>query len=281
MSHPTENKKPQVNPILEGLTSLIMIASVITILITLVLSWTSEKQMESTENFGVMTLAIIAGIAAFVFNKKLTSKRDEWEYKQSIEIKEEKEMRIDDRFFFTRIYKNTDNPSTYLYNYIVSNGTLYQVHPYEDEKFSADYLGVGSVIYAKIIEEDDQLKIIEYTILSRVAPTQYPNNEYQATGTITEKYVGYSPYGLKNQTTADFPRIIADPRLKQNIAKSFQLKLDGAVLQSIKEGRTDKFFLRINRHFEQVSMQDFLNFKTGDIVTFTRNEKTGISSITT
>ncbi|MBL7873569.1 MAG: hypothetical protein JNM78_18260 [Cyclobacteriaceae bacterium] len=279
MTDTTKNKKPYVNPSLERLTNIIIIASILTIFIIIVLSWTSEKHLESLTNFGIMILAIIVGAVAYNFKNNLTKKRNEWEYKQTIKIIEGKELRLDDRFMFTRVYRNADTLETYLYHYLISNGTLYQVNSYEDEKYDKDYLGIGSVIKAKIIEEDEQLKIIEYTAVNKVPQVFRPNNHYKATGIISEKYFGYSPNGIKDQTTADFPNMIVDPRFKLEMAQTIHLKFDGVGLYSMKKGDKDKFFLRINRYFEQVSMEDFLQHKIGDIITFTRNETTGISSI--
>ena len=256
-----------------------VVASGVAVLYSVVRSWMSEKYADSTLNIVTIIGAIVAGILALRWYSHLTRKRDEWDYRHSVQLHDERELVLDDRFVFSRIFRNVDNPSTYLFHYIISGGELFQVHPYEDERFTADSLGVGSIIQAKTISEHDQIKILEYVVVKRVAPTAFPNNRYPASGIIAEKYFGYKPYGIKGQTQADFPRVIADPRAKQLLAASLHLTLQGNVLESQKEGKTDKFYFRINRHFERVSPEDFLRYPLGTDVTFSRNEESEISSI--
>lgn len=274
-----EHQRPVVNPLLETTSKVVIVASVVVVLFTIIRSWTSVKFADSWLSMVAIVGGVFGAFVALRWNRRLTRKRDEWDYRQSAKIVEERDLVIEDSFVFSRIYKNSDSPSTYLFHYLISGGELFQVHPYEDERFAADYLSVGSVIKAKTILEDDQIKILEYAVAKRVAPTAFGNNSYQPSGIITEKYFGYSPYGLVGQTQPDFPRLIADPRAKQRIAASIHLTLRDNVLQSLKEGKTDKFYFRINRHFERVSPEDFLRYPLGTAVTFTRNEKNDISLI--
>lgn len=274
-----EHKRPIVNPLLETTSKVGIMASVVVVLVTIIRSWTSEIFADSWLSMVAIVGGVFGALLALRWNRRLTRKRDEWDYRQSVKILEERELVIEDSFVFSRIFKNVDNPSTYLFHYLISGGELFQVHPYEDERFTNDNLGVGSVIQAKTISEHDQIKILEYVVVKRVAPTAYPNNSYPASGIITEKYFGYKPNGIKGQTQADFPRVIADPRVKQEIAASISLTLRDNVLESQKEGKTDKFYFRINRHFERVSPEDFLRYPLGTAVTFTRNEKNAISLI--
>lgn len=274
-----EHKRPNVNPLLETISKVSILASVVVVLFGVIRSWTSEKFSDSPLSLFALAGGVSGGMMALQWNRRLTRKRDEWDYRQSVQFLEERELVVEDSFVFSRIFKNVDNPSTYLFHYIISGGEIFQIHPYEDERFTADYLGIGSIIKARTISEDNQVKILEYVVMKRVAPIAFANNTYPASGIITEKYFGYKPYGLKGQTQADFPRVISDPRAKQRIAASIRLTLHDNVLQSLKEGKTDKFYFRINRHFEPVSHDDFLRYPTGTAVTFARNEKSDISSI--
>ncbi|MBL7873568.1 MAG: hypothetical protein JNM78_18255 [Cyclobacteriaceae bacterium] len=276
MTASTENKKPYVNPILLGLTYIILIASILSALTALVHSWSSEKETDNPANTTKLLLFIIVGIGAYSFKTSLTKKHDEWDYRQTIKIIEEKELCIDDQFIFSRIYTNTDNPETYLFYYIISNGTLYQVHPNEDEKYRKDYLGVGSSIQAKIINEDDQLKIFTYTLLNKVAQTRHLNNNYEVE-IITEKYFGNLPYSTKSQFTTDFPNLKTDLSSKQRIAQTFHIEFDGARLYNVKEENRDIFSIRINHRFIRVSMEYFLQCKIGDIANLTQYNTKSIS----
>lgn len=276
MTKSSKNNPPDVNPVLLRISLLVFIISIIIIIVMVVRSVMAQRENFSTTIY--LVLAVATGVASLVFTNRLTRARVIWQNKQTIKIDEEKELTIEDQFIFARKYRSADVIYTHLFHYITSKDTLYQVHPYEDEKYIKDNLGIGSVIKARLIQEKGQRKILEYDVVCRESPKENVNASYESTGVITEKYFGFSPSGITTDNRASFHNVITDPQQKR-MSSDVVVVLDQGVLQSKRNGQHDKFYLRINRHVEQVSMQDFLQFKMGDRVTFKRNGQAELSTI--
>lgn len=270
------SNQPYVNPMALRLSQLVLIASIIITIVMIVRSMMSQREDFNTTIY--IVLAIATGVVSLLFTNRLTKARDVWRNKQALKIDEEKDLTIEDQFIFARMYRSADVIYTHLFYYIICQDGLYQVHPYEDEKYIHDNLGIGSVIKARLMEENDQRKVLEYDVVDRKTPKENPNAAYEATGVITEKYFGFSPSGIESANRASFHNVITDPQQKQ-LSRDVHVVLEQQVLQSTRNGKDDKFYLRINRHIEQVSMVDFLKFKMGDRVTFKRDEQAGLSTI--
>lgn len=277
MKKSSNSNQPYVNPIALQLCQLVLITSIIITIVMIVRGIMSHRENFNTTIY--IMLAIVTGVVSLLFMNRLTKARDIWKNKQNIKIDEEKDLTIEDQFTFARIYRSADVIYTHLLYYIISQEALYQVHPYEDEKYVKDNLAIGSVIKARIVQENGQRKVLEYDVVHKMTPKENPNAAYEATGVITEKYFGFSPSGKDSANRASFHNVITDPQQK-HLSSDVHVVLEPRLLQSKRNGKNDKFYLRINCHIEQVSMEDFLKFKMGDRVMFKRDEQPGLSAIT-
>lgn len=277
MTKSSNDNEPYVNPIALRLSQLVFIASIITAIVMIVRGVMSQRENFNTTIY--IVLAVATGVVSLLYTNRLTKAREIWMNKQTLKIDEEKELTIEDQFIFSRIYRSADVIYTHLFYYIISQDALYQIHPYEDEKYVRDNLGIASVIKARITHENGQRKVLEYDVVYRGAPREIPNAGYEATGVITEKFFGFAPSGRETTNKLSFHNVITDPQQKQ-MSSDVHVVLEQRVLQSTRNGKNDKFYICINSHVEQVSMEDFMKFKMGDRVTFKRDEQIGLSTVT-
>ena len=269
--------RPRVSPILEWFSVIMLLAGVLGMISIIFYSYMGSKELNALLQAGLLMASVLISYSGWRFNRHLTYRRDEWDYRKSAAIIAERELVVEDQFVVSLITANNDTQATCLYSWIFSRGQLYMLHPYEEERFVADRLANGSVIRAKLVNENDQLKIIEYAVVTPVLPASSPNNLMNTTGHITEKYFGFPPNGLTDLTRANFPGIISDARIRIGYSANLCLsvKADGIHVDS--GPKLEKCFVRVNGYFEQVTGVDFLQFRAGDKVMFIRNEGTGIS----
>jgi len=178
-----------------------------------------------------------------------------------------KEIQIEDFFTLSHSSRRNDCTFTYLFHFVVSADVIYQIHPFAENRFMADGIGKGSVLSATVIQEQRQLKIIDYfvTNLRPIPPVVYTE---LTSGFIAGKYCGTRPLAIDAHCNPRYPMVVTDPLQKLQATCDVCPKI---VNRRITTGRyPEKFFFRINCHFEEVSPEDFLHFKFGDEVTFIR-----------
>lgn len=269
--------RPKVNPIMEGLSVVLFFAAIITAVVVVVSSWFSDYRVDDSTLLIVLFASFLVAFSAWRYYRSITFIRDEWDYRKSAVVLGEEVLTINDQFCLSQKFRSSDNPSTCLLTWIVSGGRLYMVHPFEEEKFRSQNLGIGSVIRASMINENGQFKIFSFAVITKSEPNARPNNLMKSTGVITEKYYGSAPSGLADLVEADFPGIIRDARINQDYSATIRLSIDQKGIRVTSGPLLNSYFVRINGYFEQVSAADFLAFRTGDVATFIRDEKTGFS----
>jgi|GEM_PF-2324457 len=270
--------KPPVNPLLLSLTRWGMIIFALLVPVTIIYGWITPKD-DADETFLWSLGAIIMFFISFRIYRKISAPVDEWNFRNSVSVIREELLTIDDLFTVSCILRNGDTTNTYLFLYFISNQVVYQVHPYEAEKFERCGMGPGSIVKVKLIEEHHQLKVVNFELVSLHA-RPFSTGSYHATGFITEKYCGLPPQGINGDLTPNFTGVVRDPRLLMDVSVNIHpVFKDGRIIQAIGT-HPDQYYFRINRHYEKVSAFDFIQFRLGDEVTFVRPEGDGESGIT-
>lgn len=211
----------------------------------------------SAENEIYFLVAMVSGALAggsFKFYRGLTSATDEWHYRKSKTSFEEKELILDDHFklVVNPPVLSDEDPIACTVHYIFSQNALYQIHPYETERFEAAKARIGDRFKARIIVEDGQHKILECAVAVRATVS----SEEVRANQVTAKFFGHYPKLSTGYNARDtYQRI-----------KDWVLVYDGRVLKNLNGGSRSKCYVLVNGDIAEVSMQDFLLYKVGDAI---------------
>lgn len=268
--------EPVINKTQLWITRVAMFGSASVVVGLILGSWFAGR--EEPTDFIIIFVAILIAMAGYRHNRRIKAPLEAWKFRQSVTIHEEKELLINDQFTVAMTVASGDSRTTSLFPYIHTAEGLYAIHPYATEKFLAERAGPGSVLRATIIKESNGLSVLEYDIL-KLLPLPGVNSRYDAAGIITEKFAGFPPNGINPDLAPDFPNVVTDPQLALLHRRFVHLQSESGIVRSVTDKTGPQFFLRINRHFEAVSPEDFAQFQLGEEVTFERDEKSGLSAI--
>jgi len=225
-----------------------------------------ERLSSTSVVFGISALVVLFAVA-YRLQQKFLARYQWWKRIMSGVMMRDREIHIEDFFTLSHTSRRSDRTVTYLFSYIVSREVMYQIHPFIERQFMLDEIGKGSVLSVTVIEEQSQFKIIDYRVIKLCLS---PPLVYTArtSGVIAGKYCGSRPLAIDANCNPRYPMVVTDPLQKLKATCDVRPKI---VDRRITTGKhPEKFFFRINCHFEEVSPEDFLHFKFGDEVTFFR-----------